>query len=94
MKWMEIIHLRSIKELRPELIQELNRPSPEFMQNGDEIRQSVYQHHRIENEYCILLQYSAEASIALPGTRGLQLANALKEFGSLNHMVWIETDNK
>ncbi len=93
MKWMEIVHLRTINGLNREQIQELCHQPPDAARNEQVIEQRVFFHHKIESDYCIVLVCASDDSAFPPGNLGLQLAFSLKEFGSVHHAVWVEFSN-
>jgi hypothetical protein len=93
MKWLEIIELRSgpsnskfIEDKLSSLIKELNKNSA---------RQSIkiYCNANIDSDLSIhLLHDSHNANNKSP--LSLQLVSALKEYGLINHSVWVERFNK
>ncbi len=90
MKWLEIIELRSVgnnlKLLEPELkslIEELNKESKQRAVK-------VYSRVTIESDFSIHLYHDSKEIDINGSTLGLHLVSILKEFGLINHSVWIE----
>ncbi len=90
MKWIEIIHLRTISGLNPEQIQELCHQLPESARNREVIGLRMFYHQKIESDFCIILDCVSDDPVPPPSNLGLQLASSLSEFGSMHHAVWVE----
>ena len=91
MSRIEIIHLRvngvrSVKAAKDLLKQALKT-------NASEIAQSVkvYHHQSIEEDLCVILDWKTAEMAKSWCDLGLHLTSALKEFGRVDHSVWIET---
>ena len=90
MKWLEIIELRSVRgqpgELRSELLKLVDALKEET-ERGDV---TAFSRVMIDTDFSIHLFHDS-TKIAANGTPlGLRLASALKEFGMVNHTVWLE----
>ena len=94
MKWLEIIELRSAGRNRTLLESQLqNVISNEVNQVPKQQTIKVYNHLAVETDFSIhLLHDSKEADIG-GSPLGLRLASALKEFGLVNHSIWVERHN-
>jgi hypothetical protein len=93
MKWLEIIELRSVgrdqgllesqfKELVKEVDKEANR-------------QAIKAYSRVMRDTDFSFHLFHDSDQIEPGGSplGLQIASSLKEFGLVNHTVWIEMHN-
>jgi hypothetical protein len=90
MKWLEIIELRSVGSNKQLLEDELKSLIKELNKDGIQGLIKVYAHNSVDSDFSIhLLHDSAEADIN-GSTLGLQLISTLKDFGLLNHNVWVE----
>lgn len=90
MKWLEIIELRSIDTNRDFLQAQLQKLIDDV---GMEAREQVikaYNRVMIDADFSIHLLHDS-AKVENEGSPlGLHLVSALKEFGLINHTVWIE----
>jgi hypothetical protein len=87
MKWVEIIKLRSAGN-DPRGLDDLLLPMSELTQSGLEIR--IYRHAALESDLSIHLYWDTEAPGRSGSGLGLQLAQALEEFGLVDHGIWIK----
>lgn len=90
MNWLEIIDVRSVgnslKLLEPELkclIEELNKEA--------EYRAiTVYNRNAVESDFSIHLYHDSDKIHSNGSHLGLHLVSVLKEFGLVNHSIWVE----
>lgn len=91
MKWLEIIELRSVD--RDRVLNELDLMSlVAGLEPGlrpQEIK--VYAHETVGTDISIHLLNHSEQVNTHGSSLGLHLASALKEFGLVNHNIWVET---
>jgi len=90
MKWMESITICSGEIIQHEkvvglLVQLEKLPSDEGLKK---IR--IFRHHRLDNEWGVQIDWESEKANTDKSTLGLQIAETLKEFGLINHYVWVE----
>ncbi len=90
MKWLEIAKLRSgerdsqlLKELLPSL-DKLSQPGLAGMK--------AYSHATLETDLSIHLHWESGRPEQNGSALGLRLVQALKEFGLVDHSVWIEEE--
>jgi hypothetical protein len=90
MKWLEIIELRSVgnnlKLLEPELkhlIEELNIES-------EQRAIVIYNRLAVDSDFSIHLFHDSKEADINGSSLGAHLVSTLKEFGLINHSVWIE----
>jgi hypothetical protein len=90
MKWLEIIELRSVgsnRELLESQLQKLiNEADREI--KGQAIM--IYSRVMIDTDFSIHLFHDSKKVESSGSSLGLRLASALKEFGLVNHSIWIE----
>ena len=90
MNWLEIIDLRSAGNGIEALKQTLLRPVTKNDHKGGLTKISLYHHASVETDLSIHLKWTAEAKNPARSGFGLRLASSLKEFGRVNHSIWIE----
>ena len=88
MKWLEIIHIRTSESGSDKLIGELTEMLSELQEEAGPVI-SLLRQAQLPSNCSLHLLY--ESDIDLPGkTRiGELLASAAKDFGLVNHTVWI-----
>ena len=90
MRWIENITIYSAASIRnkksirllTQFTHDESFPSPEKM--------TIYRHSKLKNELGIMIYWESEKAITDKSTLGLQIAEILKEFGMINHYVWVE----
>lgn len=94
MKCIEIIELRTAQKDQVILKQYL--ASLLAQANTDQKAQSIkiYKHVCVETDFSIHLQYDSEIDGKEFRVLGERLESALKEFGLVNHKIWVEQDLK
>jgi len=90
MKWLEVIKLR-LAAGGESLLEEFLRPMAEPGQNGL-VEMKTYRHAALENDFSLHLHWESENPEQNGSTLGLRLAQALKEFGLIDHSIWIEDE--
>ena len=90
MSKIEIIHLRangvrSVKAAKDLLKQALKTDLNEVAQSV-----KVYHHQRVEEDLCVILNWKTAEMTKSWCDLGLHLTSALKEFGRVDHSVWVE----
>ena len=90
MRWIENITIYSTASIQNKKIIRLltqftydeSYPSPE--------RIAIYRHSKLKNELVILIYWESDSATTNKSTLGLRLAETFKEFGMINHYVWLE----
>ena len=89
MKWIEIITLRSAGVPRESIEEKI----PRFVTEGDRSNNlmeiQVYRHANLDTDMSVHLLFESPGPEAGPSALGQHLASALKEFGLVNHSMWI-----
>ena len=90
MKWLEVIKLRSGRK-DSGLLEELLRSIHEFSQSGL-LEMKTLRHAVLETDLSVHLYWESEQPEKNGSPLGLHLAQALREFGLIDHSVWIEEE--
>jgi len=90
MNRVEIIHLRMNGSHSRKAAKDLLATALKIDQ--DEISQSVkiYRHQSIEGDLCVILDWKSADMVRSYSDLGLQLTSSLKEFGRVDHTIWVE----
>jgi hypothetical protein len=88
MKWIEMIRLRSA-EKAPESLKTLFSASTENVPPGL-IGAGIYRHALWETDWSLHLRWDSENPEKNGSALGIRLAQALKEFGLVDHSIWID----
>jgi len=90
MKWIEVIQLRSVDSNRELLESQLRKLIDEV--NKESKMQTIKSYGRvlIDTDFSIHLFHDSKKVENSGSPLGLRLASALKEFGLVNHSIWIE----
>jgi hypothetical protein len=94
MKWVEIIKLRSITSSRELLESHLNTLINEVDKETKMQAIKPYSRVMIDTDYSIHLFHDSKKVEDRGSPLGLHIASALKEFGIVNHSIWIEMHAK
>jgi len=92
MKWIEIITLRSAGTPRDSIEQKIPRSAVEVDRTKNLVCVQVYRHATVGTDLSIHLLFQSFGPEAQPSALGQHLASALKEFGLVNHSLWIEEE--
>lgn len=90
MKWIEMIRLRSAGE--PSEVLKAFMPAIARNDHRGLIEARVYRHGLWETDWALHLHWESENAEKSGSALGLHLSRALKEFGLVDHSVWIEED--
>ena len=89
MKWIEVILLRSMEANRETVESKLRRLIEMDSKTDNQRMVQVYCRALVESDFCIHLVHDSE-EVEHNGSRlAVRLINALKEFGLVNHSVWV-----
>ncbi len=90
MKWLEIIHLRTIHPHFETLLNDLAEPIKAIENDRNLSTLRVYRHPRLDTEVIIHIHWTGRKPQVLESALGLRLANLLDEYGTANHSIWME----
>jgi hypothetical protein len=88
MKWLEVIKLRSVGEssgVLEEFLRSLSQPGPRGL-----AKMKTFRHAGLETDLSVHLYWNSEKPESNGSALGLRLVQALKEFGLIDHSVWVE----
>ncbi len=86
-KWLEVIKLRSAGE--GSVLEEFLPSMAKVGQSGL-VEMKTYRHAALETDFSVHFQWESDRAEQNGSALGLRLAQALKEFGLVDHSVWIE----
>ncbi len=90
MSWVEIITLRSSGKVQESLISELTKPGAKGDESNGLIAMKVYRNAWISTDLSIHLRWRSEKADPRESPMGLRLSETLREFGLVNHSLWVE----
>jgi hypothetical protein len=90
MNWIEIITLRSNGNVQESFIRELLKPVAEDKERNGLISMKIYRNPWIDTDMSFHLYWKSTRAEQQGSAVGLRLAQALKEFGLVNHSAWVE----
>ena len=90
MKWLEIIELRSTGVDRTKIERRLRDLAGETERETKPRAIELYIHGLVETDLSVHVIHDSEPVDVTGSPLGLHLASALKQFGLVNHSVWIE----
>ena len=94
MKWLEIIELRSAYGNKKLLESQLETLINEVDKETKKRAIDIYSRVMIDTDFSIHLFHDSKKVENSGSQLGLRLASALKEFGTINHSIWIEMHTK
>lgn len=94
MKWLEIIELRSVGSNRGLIMKQLREIIDEVHKNNEQQKIKVYNRVAIDSDFSIHLIHTTKNADINGSPLGLQLVSILKEFGLVNHSVWLDKFSK
>ena len=89
MKWLEIIKLRSAG-IEDSLVEEFLRSLTTSGEDTERLEIKTYRHAALENDLSVHLHWDSEKPEQDGSALGLRLAQAFKEFGLIDHSIWVE----
>ena len=90
MKWLEIIELRAVGRNQDSLESQLQELIDEVNLKTTREAVKAYCHARIDNDFSVHIFHETEIVEEGGSQLGLHLTSALREFGLVNHSIWIE----
>lgn len=94
MFWVEIIETRSIGNGQELFKQDLIESMINMDQEKGLKKIKIYRHATVDTDLSIHLYWESEKVEKRGSTLGLHLSSSLKEFGRVNHSIWIEEERK
>jgi hypothetical protein len=90
MNWIEIIDLRSVGNSLESLKQTLLKPVAKTDRKNGLKSIDLYHNFFVETDISIHLKWETKKRAPGKSDLGLGLASALKEFGRVNHAIWLK----
>ncbi len=90
MHYVEIIHLRMNGVHSCEPAKDLLTQALKIDQNEISQKMKIYRHQSIEGDLCVILDWKSTDTVRHHSDLGLYLTSSLKEFGRVDHTIWIE----
>ena len=93
MKWLEVIKLRGAGTGEG-LLEELLRSLVKSGQSRELVGIKTYRHAALENDLSVHLHWESDRPEQNGTELGLRLARAFKEFGLMDHSIWIDEEER
>ena len=90
MKFIEMIQLRMAGNQRIASMKDLLNQALDVDTEEPSQKISIYRHHSIEGDVCILLHCTSDGLVKPPSDLGLRLTSSLRGFGQVHHAVWVQ----
>ena len=90
MKWMEVVKVRAIKEIIDDDI--LMVLADEYCENLKSV--TLYRNSEIKNDLSIHFNWGSNNGPVCVSPLGLRVAQGLRQFGMVDHSLWVEQENK
>jgi hypothetical protein len=90
MNWVEIIALRSNGNIQQSVIQELLKLGADGDERNGLTGMKIYRNAWINTDISIHLHWKSTPTELRGSAMGLRLLYTLKEFGLVNHSIWVE----
>ena len=91
MKWLEIISIRSSESNTSDNQKTFHDLVQMAQKQWPETEVVLFQHSRLPSDFSILIHHRSELLDRRGSEFGIHLAWQLKEYGYLNHTVWLES---
>jgi hypothetical protein len=92
MSWLEIIEIRSVGSNRKLLESQLQDIIKELSRETDQLTVKVYRHAALDTDFSVHIHHNSKMTDTKCSSICTLLLQALKEFGLVNHTVWIEQE--
>jgi hypothetical protein len=89
MKWLEIIELRSVERNRELLESHLQKLNNMVAKESEKQSIKIYSRVMLDTDFGIHLFHDSKEVENSGSSLGLRLASNLKEFGLVNHSIWL-----
>ena len=92
MHWLEIIGFRTVGGEKDGAIKRLKQQIKKADRNERQVKIRIYHHATLETDWSIHLFWDSDKTSRGGSKLSLMLAEGLKEFGMVDHAVWISED--
>lgn len=90
MSWIEVIHLRSTARETEQLVHMVQQLAEEAIKEDCSRKIQLWRSTRVDTDFSIVLSHDTIEIAPKGSVLGLCIADALKEYGMVNHMTWHE----
>jgi len=90
MNWLEVIHLRTTARETEQLVHMIQQLAEEAVKEDSSRKIQLLRSTRVDTDFSIVLYHNNIEIDQKGSVLGLRIANALKEYGMVNHMTWHE----
>jgi hypothetical protein len=90
--WIEILSVRSVKEDRTVLCDEIMKTLPRTEQPMGLVEIRAYRHGAVDTDFSIHLCWNSQSAERQGSRLAQSLLGALSDLGMANHSVWLEQD--
>lgn len=94
MAWLEIIEIRAVGRNRNLLESQLQDLINELNQESKLQKVKLYRHVMLNTDFSIHILHNGQKTDTECSCICTQLVPSLKDFGLVNHTVWVENSNK
>lgn len=94
MKWSEVITVRLVGDSTEMITSTLRELIIDVARDLGREAIRVFRREKLDTDVCIVLFHNVKKKKSGGSALGLRLVNALKEFGIVHHVVWIELDRE
>ena len=94
MKWLEVIELHTAAQKKESLDLYIKCLFEDLNKESNQVILKVLSHVAIDCDYLIQLSHQSQQAKINGSDFGLRLVQALKNYGLVNHSVWVERFNK
>ena len=92
MAWLEIIEIRSVSSNRELLEAQLQDIIKELSRETNLLTVKVYRHAALDTDFSVQIYHNSKKTDTKCSSICTLLLAALKDFGLVNHTVWIEQE--
>ena len=92
MKWTEIITLRTSETPVKEVVADILKSVGANSSMGKPAKLKLFSHATVESDLSSHIQWEATSMDRGKSLLGFELVDMLREFGLVNHSVWIEEE--
>ena len=92
MNWIEIVGLRAVGRDKEGAIKSLKQQIRIANYNERTVKIGIYRHATLETDLSIHLIWDSDKTSRAGSKLGLMLAEVLREFGMVDHAVWVPED--
>ena len=90
MNWFEVIHLRITERETEKFVPIVQQLVGEAVEEGSCREIKMYRRALVDTDLSILLYHNTIKLKKNGSSLGLRITSALKEYGMVNHMTWLE----